>query len=59
MTASGDKPERETIGWVRVPGGDWVLVEVPDDANESERQQAALDALARAQEQAEADAGER
>ena len=56
MTASSDKPERETIGWVRVPGGNWVMVEALEDADEKEREQAALDALARAQEQAEGEA---
>jgi len=59
VTASSDKPERETIGWVRVPGGDWVMVEVPPDADESERKQAALDALARAQEQLDIDVDQR
>jgi hypothetical protein len=56
VTASSDKPERETIGWVRVPGGNWVMVEALEDADEKEREQAALDALARAQEQAEGEA---
>jgi hypothetical protein len=59
VTASRDKPERETIGWVRVPGGDWVMVEVPEGADDSEREQAAVEALARAQQQTEADADER
>ena len=56
MTASSDKPERETIGWVRVPGGDWVMVDVPEDADENERKLAALDALVRAQKRAGAEA---
>ena len=50
---------RVLLGYVRVPGGGWVRVDVPADASDEERKQAALDALASAEERAEAEADPR